>query len=210
MSDLMKVGPDFGGSGTFKPFTAGFSGAQRVSDAHARYMDAVLGNRVFFLSAAAAAPTAYVGAAGGSPLIAIHNPTNSGKYLVAWYAALAQRAAATAAGVTGLAIWAGLSVLPTGTLTPPTGALSLTTGGSVAKGFVNTALTGSTALALALPLATRSVGAAAAEGALPGLYEIAGLVVVAPGNQAALGLTVVPTALTADVALFWEEVPYLV
>jgi glucan biosynthesis protein len=51
MSDLQKVGPDYGGSGTFKPFTADTTGAQRVQDAHARYFEAVRSGNVYALSA---------------------------------------------------------------------------------------------------------------------------------------------------------------
>ena len=67
MSDLMKVGPNYGGTGVATPYTAGFSGQQRVSDAHGRYLQAVMENRAFYMSGAALAPTAYVGAAGGTP-----------------------------------------------------------------------------------------------------------------------------------------------
>lgn len=81
----MKVGADFGGAGTFKPFTATISGAQRVSDTHARYMDAVLAGRVFSQAVTGGAATAYTGGAGGTPLIAVHNPVGSNKYLVPLY-----------------------------------------------------------------------------------------------------------------------------
>ena len=121
----------------------------------------------------------------------------------------AGRAAATAAGQTGLALWRGPSALPTGTATAPTNVLSAAQAGSGAKGFVNAALTGSTALSLALPLLTHYWATAASALTAMGLADIGGIVVAAPGNQIALGLTTVPTSLTADVALYWEEVPYL-
>jgi hypothetical protein len=139
----------------------------------------------------------------------VHNPANSGKVIVALMVGLAGRAAASAAGQTGLALWSGPSVLPTGTATAPTSALSLAVGGSAAKGFVNTALTGSTALALALPLFTYYWATAAGAIMSPGMFDIGGIVLAAPGNQIALGLTVVPTSTTVDAALYWEEIPYL-
>lgn len=209
MSDLQKVGGDWGGLGTFKPFTAGPSGAQRVQDAHGRFLDAVLGNRMFYLPFPAAAPTAYVGAAGGTPLACVHNPANSGKLLVAMAVGIAGRATATAAGTTGLDLWTGPSAIPTGTQTPPTNALSQTPGGSTGKGFINTALTGSTALNLALALFTHYWATAAGAISSPGFFPIEGLVVAPPGGQIAIGLTVAPTALTVDGALYWEEIPYL-
>ncbi|MEO6293047.1 MAG: hypothetical protein ABIO88_10565, partial [Burkholderiaceae bacterium] len=54
MSDLQKVGPDFGNLGTFKPFTANISGGQRVADAHGRYLTAALEGRLFSASNVAA------------------------------------------------------------------------------------------------------------------------------------------------------------
>lgn len=209
MSDLQRVGPVFGGLGTAPPFTAGPSGAQRIQDTHGRYLQAVLENRVFGLSGAAAAPTAYVGAAGGTPLLAVHNPATSNKILALLMVSVAQRATATGAGTTGLNVWSGPSAQPTGTLTPPTNALSLVAQGSAGRGHVNTALTGSTALALALGLYTHYWATAAAAFSSPGMFDVGGLVLAAPGNQIAVGLTVVPTSVTVDVAMWWEELPYL-
>ena len=118
-------------------------------------MDAVLSGRVYFLSGAAVAGTAYVGAAAGTPLFAIHNPANSGKVLIVLGVGFAQRATATGAGTTGLVLWSGPSVIPTGTQTTPTNAYSLAATGATAKGFSNAALTGSTALTVAMPLHTQ-------------------------------------------------------
>ena len=210
MSDLMKVGADWGAAGSFKPLTSTISGAQRTSDAHGRYLDAVLANRVFFMSLSAATPTAYVGAAAGTPLLAIHNPANSNKVFAVMMVGYAARGQVTAAGTTALVLWGGPSVLPTGTVTQPKSALSQAQGGS-AIGFSNTALTGSTALAVALPLnAFHLIGATpVSESNLLSLYDVAGLVLATPGNQIAIGVTTVPTGLTCDLAMYWEEMPYL-
>ena len=210
MSDLQVRGPLWGGTGTPSPFTSTFSGAQRVSDAHGRYLDAVLAGRVYFLSAAAVAGTAYVGAAAGTPLLAIHNPAASGKTCGILAVGFAQRATATAAGTTGLVLWSGVSVLPTGTQTTPTSALSLAATGATAKGFSNAALTGSTALTIAMPLHTHYWATAAAAFSAPSWFDVGGLIVAVPGNQIALGLTVIPTSVTVDVAMYWEEIPALV
>ena len=210
MSDLQKVGSDFGGGGTFKPFTAMISGAGRVGDAHGRFLDAVLQGRMFFMSLSAATPTAYVGAAGGTPLLAIHNPANSGKVFAVAMVGYAARGQVTAAGTTALVLWDGPSVLPTGTVTQPKSALSLAQGGS-AIGFSNAALTGSTALTLALPLNSfHIVGATVvSESNVSAIYDVGGLVLATPGNQIAIGMTTVPTGLTCDLAMYWEELPYL-
>ena len=157
----------------------------------------------------ASGATAYIGAAGGTPLFAVHNPDSSQKILSLLGVGIVGRAAASAAGQTGLALWSGPSVLPTGTVTTPTNVFSKIASGSSGVGFVNTALTGSTALTIALPLWTYYWATAAGAVQSPGFFDVAGLLVLPPGNQGALGLTVALTSATYDVAMVWEELPYL-
>ncbi len=210
MSDLMTVGAKWGAGGTLAPFTSGTSGAQRTTDAHARYLDAVLAGRVFKLQGASLAPTAYVGAAGGTPLLAIHNPVASGKIASLLCVGVAERVTASAAGTATIAVWSGASVVPTGTFTAATSAYSLAASGSQMLGVVNAAMTGSTALAMAMPLFTYYWATAAGASIAPGFFDIGGLVTAAPGNQIAIGATVVPTATTWDIVMYWEELPSLV
>lgn len=212
MSDLMKIGSNWGAAGAFAPLTAGTSGAQRVIEAHGRYVDAVLAGRVWSGRLSAATPTAYVGAAGGTPLIGVHNPANSQKLALLYIVGYAARGQVSAAGTTALAVWSGPSALPTGTVTAATGAFSLVASGSSMVMFSNTAMTGSTALTMALPLnAFHLIGATpVSESNMPSVYDVHGIVVLAPGNQFAVGVTVVPTGLTCDLAVYWEEIPYFV
>lgn len=210
MSDLQKIGADWGSAGTFKPFTSGISGAQRITDAHARYLDAVMSGRVWFNGVASTAPTAYTGGAGGTPLLAAHNPLNSNKYLSLLAVGISGRAQASAAGQTGLNLWTGISVQPTGTQTTPRNMFSQQQSGSSMLGFNNTALTGSTGLSLAIPLWTYYWATAAGAIQSPGFFDIAGLIVIAPGNQVALGLTVALTSATYDAFMIWEEIPALI
>lgn len=210
MSDLMKVGADWGGAGSFKPFTAAISGAQRTADAHGRFMDAVMAGRVFSLSVAGGAVTAYTGGAAGTPLLAAHNPANSNKYLALIGIGIASRVAASAAGTVGFNLWGGPSVIPTGTATPPTNVLTQVAAGSAMRGFANAALTGSSALSLLLPLASYYWATAAGAILTPAWFDLGGLIVVPPGNQVALGGTSALTSATYDAAMFFEEVPALV
>lgn len=208
MSDLMVRGPIVGGVGTPSPFTGGITGGQRVHDTHGRFLQAVLENRIFFMSLSAATPTAYVGAGGGTPLFAIHNPANSNKIACILIVGYAARGQVTAAGTTGLVLWSGPSVQGTGTITQPKSALSLAQGGSLI-GFSNTVLTGSTALTVALPLnAFHLIGATpVSESNMNSIYDVGGIVLATPGNQIAIGMTTVPTGLTCDIAMYWEEIP---
>lgn len=193
--------------GAVNPLRTDKTGALLTADAHGKYMEAVLRGNAYFLSIASGAPTAYVGAAGGTPLLAVHNPTGSGKALALLAASGLVRVTATAAGTTDLVLWAGSSVLPTGTVTAPRSLLSFAQSGGVGVGFSNAALTGSTALNLVAALNfyywASAAGAFAANG---GLIDLNGLVILTPGMQAALGATVVPTATTWDASLFWEEI----
>lgn len=176
-------------------------------DSHGRYQEAVLRGNVYYLPASGVAPTAYVGAAGGTPLVAIHNPVGSGKNIVLLFASIANRVAASAAGTVSFGIWGGPSVQPTGTQTVPTNMLSLQKAGSVGLGFVNTALTGSTALSLILSPMTYYWATAAGAFGEYGLIEIAGMIIIIPGNQVAIGATSALTSATWDTTLSWEDVP---
>ena len=209
MSDLQVRGPLFGSTGTPSPFTADLSGAQRVTDAHGRYAEAVRRGNVYQLSVAGGAASAFTGGAGGTPLIGLMNPLASGKQLEILGVAIATRVAASAAGTVTFNLWGGVSANPTGTQTNPTNLLTLTAAGSVARGFSNTALTGSTAIGLVLPVAHYYWATAASAFAAPAFYEIGGLVNVQPGNLIALGGSAALTSATFDVALVWEEVALL-
>lgn len=182
-------------------------GELAATPTHAKYQEAVLRGGVYFLSGSALAPTAYVGAAGGTPLLALHNPANSGKNLVLLAMSVANRVAASAAGTVSFGVWGGPSVIPTGTQTTPTNMMSLAATGAAAKGFANAALTGSTALNLLMSPTTYYWATAA--GAIFGqMYtHFEGLIIIAPGNQVAMGATSALTSATWDVSLIWDEIP---
>lgn len=208
--DLMKVGSDWGAAGAFKPFTSGISGAQRVTDAHGRYMDAVMAGRVWVLSVVAGAATAYAGGAAGTPLLAVHNPANSQKYLSILGVSFGSVVAASAAGTVALRVYAGASVIPTGTVTNPRNMLTQVASGATGVGFSNTALTGSTALSHVATLNSYYWATAAAAWAAPAFFDIGGVLVIPPGNQVAVGGSAALTSATYDASVIWEELPYQV
>lgn len=210
MSDLMKVGPDYGGTGTFKPFTAGITAAQRMNDAHGRYFDTTMRGNVFSLNVNGAAATAFVGASGGTPLIGIYNPANSGKMYSLLGVSLGLRTSgSTTAAATPFNLWGGPSVAPTGTRTNPTSLSSLTTSGSNALGFVNTAMTGSTAINQIYPLGTYYWASAAGAVIASNFVDLMGLAIAIPGNLLAVGAAIVVTTAAYDATVIWEEIPYL-
>jgi hypothetical protein len=214
MSDLQRVGPVYGGTGTAPPFTASISGAQRTTDAHGRYFEAVRSGNVWTLTTAYAGVTLVAASAIGqtawSPIVGIFNPANSGKNCVV-VAGMANYLSGTPTA--GGLVWG--FVAPTTAVTATGGngavnALTLTTGGSAAKTFVMSAMTGSAASAILAPFPVSPfAGAIAASTPLGAWSDVAGLFVCPPG--ACIGITgTLGTATVCAGFLAWEEVPVLV
>jgi hypothetical protein len=207
--DQGRVGELLGSDGAIQPIRLLRKGGLAAGDVSARYQEAVLRGNVYYLATGAAAPTAFIGAAGGTPLIGVYNPTGSGKALVFLLTSANPTAVPTAAGVINPELWAGVSVLPTGTVSAPTNMATQQSTGSIAKGFVNTTMTSSTAINLVTGISS-FWWATAAAGAMmsSGIVELAGMLVATPGVLVALGVRTVPTSTTIDPFLMWEEVPY--
>lgn len=202
----LSVGPELAADGAVVTARGGKTGELAVMQAHSQYQEAIYRGNSYYLAASGAGATAYVGAAGGTPLVAMHNPAGSNKILVLLAVSIANRVAASAAGTVSMGIWAGPSALPTGTVTNPTNLLSLMNTGSVARGFVNAVLTGSTALNLIMSPWMYYWATGAGAIAAPGFVELAGMIQVIPGNQVAIGATSALTSATWDVSLLWEEI----
>lgn len=188
----------------------GFSGELLKSDVNPFYYTLLKNNRIFFQQATAVTNTGFVGGAGGVPLIGLYNPVGSAVDAVILATAIAARSQGTAAGAPGSINWyGGVSVLPTGTNTPPINAYSQQAVGSGVKTFVNTAMTSSTAVTL-----TRAVVGFGANPGTTAPSTVAvvndypfGTLVAAPGVLQALGAAVTATASSFDVTVFWAELP---
>jgi hypothetical protein len=178
-----------------------------VTELQPRYYQQNYRGNVYFLNASAVTATAYTGGAAGTPLLGVMNPLGSGKNLVFIGATIGNRAAASAAGVVTFNVWGGPSTNPTGTQTNPTNMLSLTASGAVSRGFINTAMTGSTALNQIMPIGTYYWATAASALLSPVNSELAGSVIAIPGNMIALGATAALTSATWDATLIWAEIP---
>lgn len=226
MSDLQRVGAVLGGSGTAVPFTAGVTGAQRVQNAHARYMDANHRGVVFSGGMGLTAinnVTFTTGTLGATctPIAGVWNPPTSLVNLVVLKTILGVTVTAATATGGGPYAWAtstGQTAITTGSI--PLNRKTLTLNGSHAKHFAGVALTG---LAGSLVVA----GAAAVGGGqLQGFSFVAtaagspapfitnldlvdGAWIVPPGGVLALLATTTPVAHSAASTLVWEEVPIL-
>ena len=184
-----------------------------VTELQPRYYEQNYRGNEYFLSVAAAAGTAYTGAAGGTPLLAIHNPVGSGKNLVLTSAAISVVAAATANGQTQFRLYGGPSVIPGGTIVVPVNALSFQKSGAVAIGVSNAAMTNSTALTYITTIGTYYFNVQTTSGgptsflSPPVIWDAAGQIIIIPGNMLALGAATIPTSMTNDATLIWDEVP---
>jgi len=227
MSDLQKVGPDFGGTGTFKPFTAGFTAAQRVQDAHGRFTQACLEERIFCGGAGLTAinnatfTTATTGAT-MTPIIGVWNPSTNTKNLVILQATLGVTMTALAATGGGPYAW----MVSTGNSAISTGSAAwdrktLTQSGSVAKFYAGTALTGMTGT-LAILCGSALMGGSASNASftatavamqtqqVSSVENLDGSIVVPPGGVLALAATTTPVAHSVTASILWEEIPTLV
>jgi len=198
-------------SGAPAALNTGWHNELLKTDLLPRYSYLTLANKVYKLSTAGGNPTAYVGAAAGTPFLAVYNPPSSGVNLIALLCGIDVQTEGTGTAAQAAALYNGVvTALGTGTQTTPTNALSLQTSGSAAQGFSNAALTSQTGtLSLALPLFSIGVtpGTTATKDAINGLYDCAGLVIAIPGNMIALGFSGTGTAGKFDATLYWAELP---
>ena len=181
-----------------------------VSELQARYYEQAYRGQTFLTSVAAAAPTAYVGAAGGTPLIGLWNPASTGKNLVLLRASVALAAQATTTlNTTSIRLYGGpTAAITQATVSVPLNLLSLTASGSIAKSFLNVALTSSTALTYLESIGSYWWSSAVGTALVPPVaWDYAGSIIVAPGNMIALSPYAALTAATYDAALVWAEVP---
>lgn len=217
MSDLMRVGPIAGGTGTAAPFTASILGAQRVGDAHGRFMDAAYYNRLFGWGRTVTALSAnsITLNATTTPIIGVWNPPTSPNYLCILQASLQIAVAGNAAVAPGGFVWA--SSLQNAGLTlgnTPINRKTLAAGASVAKAYdLATALTGITNNLVIFEAADFGSLVAAQPATAsplispPMVQNFDGSLFVPPGALLALLNTVSTTTVSVAARIMWEELP---
>jgi hypothetical protein len=188
-----------------------YSGELGVADVHARYQEAQCRQNVYTLFTTAQNGTgAFPFAAAGTPLLAFINPAGSGKNCVLLGVGIGVETTGTGAVASSIGLtMTGNLVTGSGTVTNPTNMYTCLTTGSVTKGFVNTAMTANTIQNAIVTIPIISLGLLAATAvinAMPAIYDMGGLVVVAPGNLLTLGVSITTTAAKFDASLIWEEV----
>ena len=186
-------------------------GALVTQDTHGKYYEAVKQGNTYYLSSQSAAATAYAGAAAGTPLLAVYNPLNSGKDLSILQASIGLGSSGTTAALVLFEWWLGpVIAIGTGTVTVPINMYSQVAGGSVTKGFVNTALTSQTGtlnLIRGILGGGANPGTTAPSTTATAIDPVDGVIVVAPGNMVAIGSRTTLAAGSIDYSILWEEIP---
>lgn len=205
MSELQRVGPVWGGGGTASPFTAGISGASRVSDAHGRYMQATLEGRVFTAcnvaaqAVSVALATTYTG-------LCISNPAGNTKNLALLAAQFALTVAPAA--IASLHLIAGYSAAGVVTHTAALGAPGIQS--TIINGASNSTAKADSQATVVNPYYAMPMGsgftAAALYATTPGWIDLGGMFVIPPGGWVAWGAL---TAVTGFGGFIWEELPIL-
>lgn len=182
-----------------------------VSELQPRYYEQAYRGQIFTIGTTAGSLTAYTGAAGGTPLLAVWNPAGSGKNLVVLQASAAIAAASSVAGNPCFRLYFGpTAAITQATVVAPFSTISGNATGSVAKAYQDVATTSSTALNYLLTLGTYYWATAAGAFAMtPLVQDFSGSILVPPGNMIAVGssiATATMTSLAADAAFIWSEV----
>jgi hypothetical protein len=142
-------------------------------------------------------------------MLALFNPSGSGKNAVITKASVASVVAASAAGTVTFGIYFGTTAAITQatTVTPWSMGTQLQSG-SVMTGFRNVALTSGSAASNVIPLASYYWATAAGAALVNnGVADLEGSVIIPPGSYAALGGSAALTSATWIGSLQWEEVP---
>jgi hypothetical protein len=208
-----RVGVVVGADGVQEPVRLDRTLAQVITQAHGRYGEIVRRGNVYSFATALAGVTAAAGmvsplAAGATPLLAVYNPSGSGKNLELLFAYAFNVSGTPAAGPMAYSL--GPTALVTAVGAQPTSNLSGIAQGSVARGFSNSALTGSSALLTVRPAFFSQVGTPGAiAAAQPAIYqdELSGSIIVQPGSLVAICPAGAGTTYVLGCALTWEEVP---
>jgi hypothetical protein len=181
-----------------------------VSELHGRYYETTYRGNSFLLSVStAAALTAYSGGAAGTPMLALFNPSGSGRNAVINKISIGNVVAASAAGTVAFGLYFGTTAAITqATTTTPWSMSTQQQSGSVMTGFRNVALTSGSAASNVLPIDSYYWATAAGVAMVSnGVVDLEGAIIIPPGSYAALGGSSALTSATWIGSIQWEEVP---
>lgn len=206
-----QVGVQSLSDGNVSTFRQSKDGCMVVQEGHAAMQEAALRGNVWTLATAPAGVTCtatqLISSTGpAAPMLAVYNPSGSGKNLVLLYAETVWSSGT--AGASG----AVLGILPSAGVTAAggNGAINNLTGiagGSTAYTFLTSALTGQTvAHSLRRYLGGPTTGVLAASSGGYYFCNLQGSVIVPPGASAGIFTAVVGTSPIIAASLCWEEI----
>lgn len=201
---LMLRGPLYGNQGTPVPETAGYSGGQRMVDAHGRYLDAALGRRLFFASKQAAGAWSVALNATHTGFV-LSNPAGSNVLLVPLFAGFALTVAP--AGIASMGFFVGWSSGGITTHTTPLTPLSTYIASDQPSGAVKA---DEAATLVGTPRWCHHFLGGFTAAALPSAplpaIPIEGGWVIPPNGYFGIGAL---TAVTGFASMVWEEIPII-
>lgn len=206
-----KVSPQIGADGATNVIRVDRTGCLVTQDSHGKFYEAIKRGNVYFLSIEGANPTAYAGAAAGTPLLAIYNPTNSGKDISILQSSIGILTEGTGMAAQAFEYWIGVpSAIGTGALSLPTNMYTQKTGGSISSCFANVALTaqaGTLVFLRAIVSIGVTPGTTATKDVVNGVDLVDGAIVISPGTLLVIGAAGTGTAAKIDASIIWEEIP---
>ena len=223
MSELMKVGPDWGTTGTFKPFTSSPSGSQRVNDAHGRFSDAAMRYALFSAGSGATALSANTITLTNTttPIVGVWNPPAStvNLFILQIAAQVYINTLTTPVGcgplvlassVGNTALTLGVAPFNMRTLASSGGQGKAYNGGIALTGLTNNLVVFGGGDIPSMPIITHgTVTAVTTQVSSGGVYNVDGSIVVPPGGMLALLNTTSTTTVSVASRMMWEEVPIL-
>jgi hypothetical protein len=141
------------------------------------------------------------------PLVGIFNPLTSGVYFVIWRAVSIWNSGTPAAGGLVWAVVAPNSPVTAAGSNSALNNLNFQLGGSIARTFINTAMTGSGAGSILRYHGGPTVGALAANSNQTFIDQVDGDIIVSPGSLVGLCAAAAGTSPIVNADLTWEEVP---
>jgi hypothetical protein len=208
---LGRVGQTILADGTITNIRQGKTGEMSVGNTHGIYYEQSARGNSWTLATAAAGVTVAAAnvfsASAGQPIVGIFNPVNSGKNCT-----ITRACVMMASGTAGAGGWVWGIIAPNAGVTAAggNGAInngSLISGGSVAKTFVNSALTGAGAGTLFRFLGGPTTGAGAANANLTTQEETSGDIICPPGGVVGIFAAAAGTSPIVMAFMTWEEIP---
>lgn len=182
-----------------------------TTNAHPWFAEAVRQGNVYSLSTAAAGVTIAAAnvfsASNAQPLVGVFNPQSSGVNVIVYRGVHIWNGGTAAAGGLVWAVAPSPAAVTAANNTNPTNVLTGKAVGSLTQGYVNSALTGVTGMAIVGYSGGPSTGALAANSNQTFIDQVDGAICIPPGAAGGLFAAAAGTSPIVNATMWWEEVP---